>query len=31
MLADPRYKAPYHWASYQVSGDGLVAIPTARP
>jgi len=31
MIADSRYQAPYHWASYQVSGDGLVAIPAARP
>jgi len=31
MIADSRYQAPYHWASYQVTGDGLVGIPTARP
>ena len=29
MIADPRYHAPYYWASYQVSGDGLVPISTA--
>ena len=30
MIADVRYRAPYHWASYQVSGDGLVAVPAVR-
>ena len=30
MLADPRYQAPYYWASYQVSGSGK-AIAASRP
>ena len=30
MLADPRYRAPYFWASYQVSGSGK-AITASRP
>ena len=23
MLSDPEYDAPYHWAGYQIAGDGL--------
>ena len=30
MLADPRYQAPYFWASYQVSGDGTSGNQAAR-
>jgi CHAT domain-containing protein len=30
MLSDPRYQAPYFWASYQVSGDGSSGSPAAR-
>jgi CHAT domain-containing protein len=30
MLADPRFRAPYFWAGYQVSGDGSAAVPAAR-
>ena len=29
MLADPRYRAPYHWAAYSLSGVGDRA-PDAR-
>ena len=30
MLADPRYRAPYFWASYQMSGDGSTGSPASR-
>lgn len=27
MIADKRYGSPYFWAGYQVSGDGIAAMP----
>ena len=29
MIADKRYGAPYFWAGYQVSGDGIAAMTGA--
>jgi CHAT domain-containing protein len=30
MIADPRYRAPYYWAGYTLSGSGRLREPAKK-